>query len=285
MRAFVIVLLGCAACTGSAGGPSAESPQDNVESPATADGADGADGGAAGDSGGEDTAAPLASLSGRIVDPAGAPLTDVLVRLCGDGCRQTTPDDAGAFSYTALDPGLYSLHLASLSDPDRAWPSAVLRLEPGQERALAHPLVVAPFSTSARLDGPAPVEGDGLLIEADPASLDITGYAAWFEPVVQTRRVPADALGQLTLDGLEGSLLGAWELGTFDGTIASGWPVAIPTAQPPGSTLAWVAVDHASHTLRQTATLVVDSDGVARTTEGGPVHLTLGLLVAPPPER
>jgi hypothetical protein len=89
-------------------------------------------------------------------------------------------------------------------------------------------LVVGEWDNRVELPTKKLVEGGGLLLAAEPSAMSYGGYTNGTDPVASIRRVPDPST--LFLDGLDGTVVAAWELGLFDAQLDPAWDVAITDA-------------------------------------------------------
>lgn len=193
--------VGLAACT------------DGSSKPDTGPAAEAETGGPNGGDDGEDPG-PLGAFTGVVVDSSGSPLHNVNAQLCREVCKLGRTEADGSFHIEA-DPGTWAFEvIVDPTDPASGWatPLAPVAIVDEMVRELPAPVVVPRLDAVVALTTSARVElGSGLWLDVVPAEWEAPVLTPDAEPWAGGVKVDPAGVG-LPLDGIEGTVAGAWYL-------------------------------------------------------------------------
>jgi hypothetical protein len=166
------------------------------------------------------------SLTGTLIDPAGAPLGGWSVKFCNAvGCRIDTSDPSGVFSYDDVSLTPYSLEpVPPPEGSDWATMNLPYTFDPYEEKVLTFvqqelegvvPLTVAPMEIEL---------GDGLWVTV---GLDDLEEPALHDPATTAGGVLVPQADWPTIDDVTGTVLAVWYTHPFDYVAPDGLPVRI----------------------------------------------------------
>ena len=183
----------------------------------------------------EDTgpAAPVATLSGVVVDASGAPWSDFVVTACREVCKLARTDASGAFVLTTPEGGWWSLELiADPADPRSgfATPLAPVDLTLDDTKTLSDPLVVPVLADVVELSTAGPVVLDGQELTADPAEWEAPAVTPSASPWLGAVAVDPATVG-LPLEGLDAMPAAMWFVAPTGTHPSAPWPVRLPVPE------------------------------------------------------
>ena len=234
------------------------------------------------DEGGDDSSDPMTgTVSGSIVDEAGAVMNVANVKLCTPMlCRTTEPDNEGNFEFIELEEATFALEIKS-DDENSATMMGFIDLSMEEARTLDEPIVVPNFRTSDNLGSTRTIAVDGgLNVSVDP------GYEPPFginvEEKIKGVHVVDPSTSGLPIDGIEGEIVGLWYLGTWNTLVPAGWSFTIDSLPgvAEGESLTVLTGDYASSSWVNEGTATVGADGSITADEGtGITFLSTFVLV------
>jgi hypothetical protein len=197
--------------------------------PSKDSGTESTSGGLPEDSAGTTTPAPTGSLSGQVVDAAGAPIANATVNLCREVCKLDRTDASGAFS-VAAEGGTWAFEVVvDPADPAGGWaiPLVPVEVTVDVDRVLDTPVVVPRFDRIVPLEAAGPVElTAGFTLTADPAHWDPPALTPSAEPWLAAAGFDFATSG-LPLDGLTGTILAAWSVAPTGTHPTEAWPLTL----------------------------------------------------------
>lgn len=266
MRALLLLL---AACAGDPG--SVDTAEDTGGT------------GDVGDTGPAPDPGPLGTLTGRLVDGAGAPLVDVVVTMCREVCTAERTDEQGAFVHDVA-PGTWAMEITiepGKADTTWATPLAPVTLIEDETVALDAPVVVPRLGARVGLDAPGWFDlGDGLSIEADPAGWEAPAIDPDADPWLAAVGLDPTSAG-LPLEGLEGEPLALWYVAPTNSHPATPWALRVDNDfdLAPGETVQLWVSDYGTQSWKAEGVLTVVEDGSVLASAEGEGLSVLGSVV------
>jgi hypothetical protein len=151
------------------------------------------------------TAIRQGSMAGTVTDPSGAIVPDAAITLSAEGASSlsATSDSAGHYTFTTLQPGVYTLAVAFLGFAPKTISSVVI--EPGQRKVLDVTLVIASqqqqVEISSNQSGTDPAQNGDAIVLNGGAIQALSSDTSQMLQQLQAMAGPSDSGTQLYVDG------------------------------------------------------------------------------------